>query len=229
MASRAAAEVATLAVDVQHLAGWCQQVDAAHANHEQRLQLLEEASSAAGAAGGNGAAAEAFGVGGEPRAAGGAVQQQQQQQQLAALEAALGEQEARLRWLEVGAGAAAGSRPATAAGAGPGAAAAAAAPAAVEAQLGAAESRLEGLLREAQSELATQQAQHASSTQELVHSMLTDVMSLARHTKALDGEVRSLRGGVGQLQDALLRSSGAFARALGIPSPLGPFTTFPPS
>ena len=46
--------------------------------------------------------------------------------------------------------------------------------------------------------------------------------------QALDGEVRALRSGVGQVQDALLRSSSAFAKATGIPSPLGPFTSFPP-
>lgn len=59
-------------------------------------------------------------------------------------------------------------------------------------------------------------------------AVLADVRSLARHTRALDKEVRALRKEAGQAQAALLQSCAAFSKALGVPSPLGPFTSFPP-
>lgn len=53
-------------------------------------------------------------------------------------------------------------------------------------------------------------------------------MALARHTKALDRELRALRKEAAQTQAALLQSCSAFSKALAIPSPVGPFTSFPP-
>lgn len=58
--------------------------------------------------------------------------------------------------------------------------------------------------------------------------MLTDVAALARHTRALDKEVRSLRAKCQQTEEALLQSSAAFSKTLQLPSPVGPFTSFPP-
>lgn len=58
--------------------------------------------------------------------------------------------------------------------------------------------------------------------------MLADVAALARHTKALDKEMRALRKKTQHTEDALLQSSAAFSKALQLPSPVGPFTSFPP-
>lgn len=58
--------------------------------------------------------------------------------------------------------------------------------------------------------------------------MLADVRALARHTKALDREMRALRRESAQTQAAVLQSAGVFSAALSVPSPVGPFTSFPP-
>lgn len=59
-------------------------------------------------------------------------------------------------------------------------------------------------------------------------AVLTDTMALARHTKALDKELRALRKEAAQTQAALLQLSSACASKLEVASPLGPFTSFPP-
>lgn len=41
-------------------------------------------------------------------------------------------------------------------------------------------------------------------------------------------QVRSLRREAAQTQEALLQSCSTFSRALAIPSPIGPFSSFPP-
>ncbi|GAB4821300.1 hypothetical protein N2152v2_008346 [Parachlorella kessleri] len=261
LASQVASEVASLAADMQHLSGWCQRLEAAHSNHEERLCLLEESAAETAAAAPSAPVGAATAVGYARQRTGNAVQQHE----LTRLDGAMRQQEERLSRLELAAGVAGkappdrGSRPASAAT--PPAAAPAALRAAstspqeaggssspegeaqlggspqqlaqqqatLAAQLAAAEVRLGALLGETRAELAAQQVQRAQSTDEVVHAVLTDVMSLARHTKALDGEVRALRGGVAQLQDAVLQCSSTFATALKLPSPVGPFTSFPPA
>lgn len=83
-------------------------------------------------------------------------------------------------------------------------------------------------LQEQLAALSAQQESQAGTCSELVHSVLADVMALARHTKVLDSEVRGLQRAVSRTQQAVIDSSGAFAKALNLPSPVGPFTSLAP-
>ena len=187
-AAQAAADAASLAGEVRHLASWCEQVDAAHANHEERLRRLEAAEA--------GTARPALERAGS--SPGGARELSPRLEQL---EGALQEQDARLGRLEAAASAVAppaGPGTVRSPGASPDAGAAAAAAGAVPGapSLTAVHSRLgqlEGALAEVGQqatqqaarleEVAAAQAQQGRGTEELLHSMLTDVMALARHTK----------------------------------------------
>lgn len=230
----------------------------AHSNHEQRLQHLEADAAAAGPSGSGAAAAGCQAVEREELARVAAVLAEQEARlsqlegamQCSAQRAADAERAATCP-SPGGSGRSGGSpAPLVQAAAAPSghrvpgeaseqhAGAARAQLSAVEAQLQALQLRLEGVLHEAGGELpavwqqldevAAQQAQQGKGLEAHLHAVLTDVMALARHCRALDGEVRALRSGVGQVQQALLDASGTFARALNIPSPVGPFSSFPP-
>lgn len=83
-------------------------------------------------------------------------------------------------------------------------------------------------LQEQVEQLQAHQVQQASSATEMAHSIITDVTALARHTKALDSELRALRRAVERVQAAVMDTNAAFGKALGIPPPCGIFTSFPP-
>lgn len=279
LAASVAAEVAGLAGKVGQLADRCGQLEAAHANHEQRLGLAEECSLEASAGSGPASLQQLEALGQQVQSLqegharlDEAVQGLRQQAAAAAHQAAAAAQQA--------AAVAASPQPPTSWQSFP--------TAALSPEMEAAAAELPSLRRQVAA-LADQQAQQAGSAEVLQsgerglmvvarrqsgctlatagawllpdHHLntgvvpwqvtwhwhcaaltpdaaaalpphppteFTDVAALARHTRALDRDVRGLRAKCQHTEEALLQSSAAFSKALKLPSPVGPFTSFPP-
>lgn len=225
LAAQVATEVGGLAARMKHLARQCEHTEAAHANHEERVCRLEDGSLAGGGESGGAVAAQQAQQAGQLQQLQHAVrslqeghcrlevtvQQAQQDAQQAQQEAQQAQQQAQ----QVQARQQKQKKLAQPWG-----------PEELECLVAAAAEL--PAVHEGLAAVAAQQAQGARTTEELVQSVLADVTALARHTKALDRELRSLRREAQQTQQALLHSSTTFSRALAIPSPLGPFTSFPP-